>query len=170
MLTVAEVKKLLEGADEAQFATLERSLVADTRKGVRQAVDVARRRLQANAAEAARLQGMYDFERQLAESKAGSGAVIVGLDEVGRGPVAGPLAVGAVVLPANPHIAGLNDSKQVSPANRGRIASEIKRVALAWTVQYIEPAEIDACGMTASLITAFRRAIAAIEAAGITPS
>lgn len=169
MLTVAEVKKLLDEADDAQFATLERSLVADTRKGVRQAVEVARRRLAAASAEAARLQSMYDFQNTLAEKKAGAGAVVVGLDEVGRGPVAGPLAVGAVVLPDNPHIEGLNDSKQLSPAARERIAAEIKQHALAWTVQYIEPADIDACGMTASLVTAFRRAVAAIEAAGVRP-
>lgn len=167
MLTVTEVKKLLNDADKTQFAALERSLVADTRKGVRQAVDVARRRLEAEEAEAKRLQGMYDFQCQLAEAKAGENAVIVGLDEVGRGPVAGPLAVGAVVLPNTPQIEGLNDSKQLAPSVRERIAEQIKEHARAWTVQYIEPADIDACGMTASLVTAFRRAISAIEASGV---
>lgn len=217
MLTVAEVKRMLnEASTEAEFAALERSLVADTRKGVRQAVEVARRRIAAQAAEAARLRGMYAFQCELALKKLGEvgnagnavvganssvgeagtagnggiagqadvpakmsatpehnraceGPVIVGLDEVGRGPVAGPLAVGAVVLPNEPLIAGLNDSKQVAPAQRSRIACDIKKHALAWTVQYIDPATIDACGMTASLVTAFRRAIAAIEAAGVTP-
>ena len=57
----------------------------------------------------------------------------------------------------------------MKPEDRERIAVEIKRVAIAWTVQYVEPADIDANGMTASLTTAFRRAIAAVEEAGVRP-
>ena len=95
-LTVPEIRAKLQHADAAAFAVLERSLVADTRKGVRQAVEVARRRLEAEAAEAERLASMYAFERQLAAER--GGRVILGLDEVGRGPLAGPLAVGGVVL------------------------------------------------------------------------
>lgn len=162
--TVAEIKEKLQRADAAEFAVLERSLIADTRKGVRAAVETARRRIAAQEAEAARLECMYAFQASLAQGK-----LVVGLDEVGRGPLAGPLAVGAVVLPDDPRIDGLNDSKQVKPEARERIAQEVKRVALAWTVQYIEPADIDAHGMTASLTTAFRRAVAAVEAQGVAP-
>ena len=96
-LTVAEIKRKLQNADEEEFAVLERSLVADTRKGVRSAVDVARRRLEAERAERDRVAGMYAFERSIAEEH--GARVLVGLDEVGRGPLAGPLAVGAVVFP-----------------------------------------------------------------------
>lgn len=60
-LTVPEIRRKLQEADAAAFAVLERSLVADTRKGVRAAVEVARRRLEAEAAEEARLAGMYAF-------------------------------------------------------------------------------------------------------------
>lgn len=166
-LTVADIKQRLADADADAFSVLERSLVADTRKGVRDAVERTRRRLAEEAAERARLAAMYSFEQSLAQERGAH--LIVGLDEVGRGPLAGPLAVGAVVLPDTPTIEGLNDSKQVRPEARERIAARIKEVALAWTVQYIEPADIDACGMTASLVTAFRRAIACIEATGIVP-
>ena len=163
--TVSEIRAKLQQADEAQFAVLERSLVADTRKGVRSAVEVARRRLEAEREEAARLQGMYDFQQALAEERGGT--VVVGLDEVGRGPLAGPLAVGAVVLdPAKP-IPGLNDSKQVKPEDREVIAKRIREEALAWTVQYVEPAEIDRQGMTASLRQAFRAALAEVEKMGV---
>lgn len=164
-LTVPEIRQKLQQADEAQFAVLERSLVADTRKGVRTAVEVARRRLQAEREEAARLQGLYDFQAALAAARGGS--VVLGLDEVGRGPLAGPLAVGGVVLPAAPLIAGLNDSKQVKPEEREAIAEQVRQTAVAWTVQYVEPADIDRAGMTASLRQAFRAAIAAIEAQGV---
>ena len=128
-LTVPEIRRKLQEADSAAFAVLERSLVADTRKGVRTAVEVARRRLEAEAAEAARLAGMYAFERELAAERGGS--VVIGLDEVGRGPLAGPLAVGGVVLNADDPIAGLNDSKQVRPEDREAIAEEVRREVLA---------------------------------------
>lgn len=166
-VTVAEIKKRLSEADAEEFAVLERALVADERKGVRSALAVAKRRLQAEANEEARLASMYSFERSLCGEN--PHAVVVGLDEVGRGPLAGPLAVGAVVLPANLKIAGLNDSKQVKPADRERIAAEVKRVALAWDVYYVEPSYIDDRGMTASLRLAFSSAVKAIEQTGVHP-
>ncbi len=165
--TVAEIRQRLQEAGAREFAVLERSLVADTRKGVRDAVEVARRRIEAEQAERERLASLYAFERALAEAR-GAG-VVVGLDEVGRGPLAGPLAVGAVVLPLEPAVEGLNDSKQLKAEVRERIALEVKQVAVAWTVEYVEAADIDAAGMTASLVTAFRRALAHIEAAGVRP-
>lgn len=166
-LTATEIKHRLQQADAREFAVLERSLVADTRKGVRDAVKVARRRIEAERVERERLASLYAFERSLA---AGRGAgLVVGLDEVGRGPLAGPLAVGAVVLPIDPIVEGLNDSKQVKPEMREVVAAVVKKVALAWTVEYIEADAIDAAGMTASLITAFRRAVAHIEQAGVHP-
>lgn len=166
-LTVSEIRRKLQEADAEEFAALERSLVADTRKGVRSAVEVARRRIAAEVAERERLEGMYAFQRALVEQR--GGGVVVGLDEVGRGPLAGPLAVGAVVLPDDAVIEGLNDSKQLKHEQRVAIAQIVKERALAWTVQYVGPHEIDAAGMTASLVAAFRRAVAAVEEAGVVP-
>ena len=165
--TVQEIKAQLAVADEAKFAVLERALAADTRKGVRQAVEVARRRLQAEAVERERLAGLYSFQREIAESRGGK--VILGLDEVGRGCVAGPLAVGGVVLSDDCVIEGLNDSKQIPAPKRERIAEQVKERAVAWTVQYVQPDIIDAVGMTASLVNAFRSAIAAIEEMDVVP-
>lgn len=166
-LTVADIAERLRLADEREFAVLERSLVADTRKGVRAAVEHARKRLESERAERERLEGLYSFERLLA---AGCGdGVIVGLDEVGRGPLAGPLAVGAVVLPPDPFIEGLNDSKQVKPDARERIAAQVKSMALAWAVEYVEACDIDTLGMTASLKLAFNRALARVEDTGVHP-
>lgn len=164
-VTVAEICDKLKAADADELAVLERALVADERKGVKAALARARRRVDAELAEEARLAGMYEFERGICEKRAGS--VAVGLDEVGRGPLAGPLAVGAVVLPPEPRIAGLNDSKQVKPEAREVIAAEVKRIAIAWDVQYIEPAYIDEHGMTASLRLAFSRAVEAVERSGV---
>lgn len=165
--TVNEVKQLLQKADVHEFSVLERSLAADTRKGVIAALEQTRRRLAAQVVQQKRLASLYDYECELAGKH--GGGVVVGLDEVGRGPLAGPLAVGAVVLSDDARIDGLNDSKQIKPAMRERIAKEIKNTARAWTVEYIEPVDIDAYGITAGLVTAFRRAVKHIEDLGIRP-
>lgn len=168
--TVDEIREKLALADAQELAVLERSLVADSRKGVRSALESARRRIEKAEAERARLAGLYSFEREIVSSKcAREEAFALGLDEVGRGPLAGPLTVGAVVLPSEPSIEGLNDSKQVKPADRKRIAAEVKERAHAWCVQFIEPHDIDVMGMTAALTTAFQRAVASIETAGVHP-
>ena len=164
-LTVVQIREMLQNADASEFAALERSLAADTRKGVKAALDVARRRIAAEEAEDARLRGLYEFERSIAQERGGS--IVVGLDEVGRGAVAGPLAVGAVVLADEPLVEGLNDSKRLTPEQRERIAADIIDGCRAWTVAYVEPADIDRDGMTRSLRRAFASALAAVEAAGI---
>ena len=159
-VTVAEITEMLRKADEKEFEALERSLAADTRKGVVRALDVARKRIEAQRAERDRIDGMYRYERELKGDRAG---FIVGLDEVGRGPVAGPLAVGAVVLPDEPHILGLNDSKQVAHDVREKLSEQIKAEALAWTVVFVSPQDIDHDGISASLKRAFSQAIAEID-------
>ena len=167
-MTIPEIKALLSKADERELAALERSLAADTRKGVVSALAAARKRIEAEKAENGRIERLYSFERSLAGQHADD-AVIVGLDEVGRGSVAGPLAVGAVVLPETPLLKGLNDSKQIKPEKRVEIAQTIRDLAVAWTVFYVQPRDIDRDGMTASLRRAFAGALGQIEAEGIAP-
>ncbi len=164
-LTVGELRARLAAADAKELPALKRSLAADTRKGVVTALAAAEKRIAAQQAEEARLAGLFAFQNQLAE-EAGA-KVVAGLDEAGRGPVAGPLAVAAVVLPEVADLPGLNDSKQVSEKDRERLAAQIKDVALGWTVQYVAPESIDSHGMTFSLKTAFSNALAALEAQGL---
>lgn len=160
-LKIPEIKQMLAQADEKSFSAIERSLAADTRKGVVFALDAARKRIEREREEQERLQGMYTFEQGLLD-RLGSG-VSVGLDEVGRGPLAGPLTIGAVVLDLSSHIEGLNDSKQLSESRRQELSVIIKREALAWAIVHIEPEEIDSFGMTACLRLAFSKAIAEID-------
>ena len=166
--TVAEIRDMLRAANAQEFEALERSLASDTRKGVVAALKVARERLAAEEREAQRVEGLYEFDREHA-GQDGTG-IVVGLDEVGRGAVAGPLAVGAVVLDGSYRIAGLNDSKQLTPEQRERIAAEVKEHALAWAVHYVDPEEIDARGMSASLKSAFAQALARVEQQGVHPN
>ena len=166
-MTVSEIRAALQAAGEVELAVLERELHDDPRKGVQTALETARRRVAAEVAERNRLQGLYGFEDEIAREH--GGGVIVGLDEVGRGPLAGPLAVGAVVFADRTPIEGLNDSKQVRPDRREAIAEQIKSQAAAAVVEYVQPAEIDRLGMTASLRKAFGSAVARIEEMGIVP-
>ena len=166
MMTVQEVRELLRQADEREFAALERSLVADQRKGVVQALETARRRIAAERAERTRLESLYSFEEEFLPDGAGT---IVGLDEVGRGAVAGPLAVGAVVLRRDERIAGLNDSKQISPERREEIAHDIRDNSEFWAVEYVSPQDIDRFGIGASLKRAFSNALERVREAGLDP-
>lgn len=85
--------------------------------------------------------------------------LIAGLDEVGRGAWAGPLVMGAVILPVHCRIAGLRDSKLLSPSKREKIAIRIKKVALAWGIGVVHIAEINHFRLGQSLILAASRAI-----------
>lgn len=84
---------------------------------------------------------------------------VAGVDEAGRGPLAGPVVAAAVILsPAQP-IAGLRDSKKLSPARREVLAAAIRQRALSWSVAWSDPAEIDALNILAATMLAMRRAI-----------
>jgi ribonuclease HII len=88
--------------------------------------------------------------------------IICGVDEAGRGPLAGPVFAGAVILdPARP-IAGLRDSKKLSEAQRDALAIVIRRDALAWAVAECSEAEIDVHNILQASMLAMRRAIDAL--------
>jgi ribonuclease HII len=85
--------------------------------------------------------------------------LICGVDEAGRGPLAGPVSAAAVILdPARP-IAGLADSKKLSEKQRDRLAPIIREQALAWCVAYAEPREIDEINILQATLLAMKRAV-----------
>jgi ribonuclease HII len=88
---------------------------------------------------------------------------VAGIDEAGRGPLAGPVVAAAVILDPTRPIAGLRDSKLLSPAQRERIAAEIRGRALAWAVGQSEVAEIDALNILRATLLAMRRAVDALQ-------
>lgn len=91
--------------------------------------------------------------------------LVAGVDEAGRGPLAGPVVAAAVILdPAHP-IDGLRDSKLLTAAARARLATEIRAHALAWAVAEAEVAEIDALNILAATLLAMRRAIESLSIA-----
>jgi ribonuclease HII len=84
---------------------------------------------------------------------------VAGVDEVGRGCLAGPVVAGAVVLDPGWHIAGLSDSKQVPAAERDRLYQTIVRRARGWSVALADPHEIDAINIHQASLMAMRRAV-----------
>jgi ribonuclease HII len=87
---------------------------------------------------------------------------VAGCDEVGRGCLAGPVVAGAVILDPDCHIPGLADSKTITAAERERLHALITRKALAWSVAWAEPEEIDAINIHQASLQAMRRAVLAI--------
>jgi ribonuclease HII len=88
---------------------------------------------------------------------------IAGVDEVGRGCLAGPVMAGAVVLDPCRHIPGLCDSKQIPAAERARLHAEIVTHALGWAVAAVEPAEIDRLNIHRATLEAMRQAVMALD-------
>jgi ribonuclease HII len=88
-----------------------------------------------------------------------SGDRVAGVDEAGRGSLAGPVVAAAVVLPANASLPGLADSKQLTPAARARLAELIQAVATTWAVAAIEAPEIDATDILRATLRAMAEAV-----------
>lgn len=91
--------------------------------------------------------------------------LIAGVDEVGRGPLAGPVVAAAVILDPGRPIAGLTDSKKLTEKRREALYEEIRDKALAWAVGRAEVAEIDAINILQASLLAMSRAVAALDPA-----
>jgi len=85
--------------------------------------------------------------------------LVAGLDEAGRGPLAGPVVAAAVILPAGCRLAGLKDSKKLTPGQRGELVAMIKCRAIAWSVQCGQVEEIDALNILNATMLAMQRAV-----------
>jgi ribonuclease HII len=88
---------------------------------------------------------------------------IAGIDEAGRGPWAGPVMAAAVILPPGLKLAGVNDSKKLSPARRERLATDIKAAALSWAVAGVSSRYIDAHNILRATKQAMRLAVEALQ-------
>jgi ribonuclease HII len=89
-------------------------------------------------------------------------AGLAGVDEAGRGPLAGPVVAAAVILPGARLIRGLDDSKRLAPQTRERLAVLIRARALAWGLGWADAAEIDALNILEATLLAMRRALLAL--------
>ena len=89
--------------------------------------------------------------------------IVAGVDEVGRGPLAGPVVTAAVILDEHNPITGLTDSKKLTEQQREKLAAEIKQKAVAWSLGRAEVCEIDELNILQATLLAMQRAIAALS-------
>ncbi len=94
-----------------------------------------------------------------------AGSLIAGVDEAGRGPLAGPVVASAVVLPDSFVLPGLTDSKKLSEAKRQILETRIKEIALSWSVAEASIEEIDELNILHATMLAMRRAVAGLKVA-----
>lgn len=90
------------------------------------------------------------------------GELVCGVDEAGRGPLAGPVFAAAVILDPDRPLPGLRDSKALTPARREELAAQIRQQALAWAIGFCSEREIDAMNILQASLLAMRRAIEAL--------
>ena len=154
--TIAAVRARLADAAGPELDALMRALDGDSRTGVRALVEATRARGRRHEAESSRLEALMSLQREL---HARGVLVVAGVDEVGRGALAGPVTAGAVVLSLDTRIEGLNDSKKLSHGARETVAAEVRERASAWCVAHASAAEIDALGIAPATRLAWRRAL-----------
>lgn len=148
--TLNEIKEMWKTASFDEEEKLFSLYVHDSRRSVQTFLQARRRAHEKESRERTRVREMYALEHTL------GGELAIGIDEVGRGPLAGPLTVAAVVLPQAPFIWGLNDSKQLTPSARERLDKDIRAHARFIAITHIDPQTIDACGMAACLRRAMK--------------
>ena len=127
MATIKEVKERLAMIDELDHPFFE-ELILDGRAGVQAAISKRKRELQKQVDEDLRLEGMLAYEK---ECYARGIELIAGVDEVGRGPLAGPVVAAAVILPKACKIPGLNDSKKIPKYKHKEIYEAVLQNAIA---------------------------------------
>lgn len=153
--STAEIKKEFEERMPEQWAELYQEYAEDERAGVRSLIARYQKQEEALRQERLRLESMKMYERQYAEC-----SYICGIDEAGRGPLAGPVVAGAVILPKDCEILYLNDSKKLSAKKREVLYDEIMEKAIAVGIGMASPARIDEINILQATYEAMRSAIA----------
>ncbi len=155
-LSVSELKTVfLDGREPIPKGLLE-ALDADGRRGARDLAAKIRSRQHEKRAEGQRLRHLLRYEREL---WAEGFEFIAGVDEVGVGPLAGPVVSGAVILPSGYKLRELDDSKMLDEVTRERLAEQIKTDAIAWSIGIAEVEEIDCLNIYHAGLLAMRRAV-----------
>ena len=109
-----------------------------------------------------RIEGMLAFEDSVVEETCPGALYVCGIDEAGRGPLAGPVAAAVVILPDDVPFPFVNDSKKLSPKKRDELYDYIREHAAAYSVKLVEPQRIDEINILQATYEAMRSAVAAL--------
>ena len=160
MKPIAEIKKEFAQAGSMELLRLFEVYGEDQRAGVAGLIGQYQRKLAKLEQEKERLYKMMAFEREYAHM-----GLVCGVDEAGRGPLAGPVVAGAVILPEDCEILYLNDSKQLSEKKREELFEEIREKAVVCGIGMASPSRIDEINILQATYEAMREAIAALDPA-----
>ena len=152
--SIQQIKERLKTQDETELAAFIKEYERDERGGVKALVALAGKRIDALKTERARIWELGRYERQY-----GVYAHSCGIDEVGRGPLAGPGVAGAVILPRDCDILYINDSKRLTEKKREELYEVIQEKAAACAVGFASPARIDQINILQATYEAMRKAI-----------
>ena len=151
---IGAVKEELKSTADEGLSVFIENYRADGRAGVQKLVEQAQKRLKKLEAEKKRIYELQSYEREYAYA-----AHICGIDEVGRGPLAGPVVAGAVILPKDCEILYINDSKKLSAAKREELYDVIMEQAVAVGIGQASPQRIDEINILQATYEAMREAI-----------
>lgn len=154
MKSTTEIKRILQAATIEELPEFVKEYSRDERAGVRKLAETAARRLDALERERQRIETIRVYEEQY-----GACDFICGIDEVGRGPLAGPVVAGAVILPRGCRILYINDSKQLSEKKREELYDIIMEQAVSCGLGYASPERIDEINILQATYEAMREAI-----------
>ena len=158
MQKIGEIKEEILKAQPEDYASLIEKYKEDSRSGVQKLVEQLYKKILAHKKELARTEAMKEYEHKYEHL-----GYICGIDEVGRGPLAGPVVAGAVILPQDCSILYLNDSKQLSAKKRDELYDVIMENAIAVGIGMASPKRIDEINILQATYEAMREAISKLS-------
>ena len=159
-ISISLIREIFQAADVEKLPELMKEYEQDSRSGVQALLSAARRKTEALEREKERIRQMRQYEREYS-----SCMYICGIDEVGRGPLAGPVVAGAVILPKDCEILYVNESKQLSEKRREELYDVIMGQAVSVGTGCIPPERIDEINILQATYEAMREAINKLDPA-----
>lgn len=155
---ISVIKAELKAASDEMLPSFISAYEGDLRGGVQTVVEQARKRLQKLEQEIARTEALKKYEKEYAQYE-----YICGIDEVGRGPLAGPVVAAAVILPKDCNILYINDSKKLTEKKREELYDVIMEQAVAVGIGMASPQRIDEINILQATYEAMREAISKLD-------
>lgn len=160
MQSISEIKEILGNCSMEELPEQIKQFEEDSRKGVQTALASFRKKYEKHQQELARLEEILTYERGLWEA---GYDLVAGIDEVGRGPLAGPVVAAAVILPKECKIEGVNDSKKLSAKKREELYDIILEKAVSYGIGVVSNERIDEINILQATYEAMREALSQLK-------
>ena len=155
---IGEIKEIFKNAKTEELPSLIDEFSADEREGVKSIINSAEKKLEALKKEIERTESLKVYEKKYEDL-----GYVCGIDEVGRGPLAGPVVAGAVILPKDSKILYLNDSKQLTAKKREELYDVIMSEAVSVGLGFNSPERIDEINILQATYEAMREAVSKLS-------